>query len=66
MRHSKRIRKSPQPYEPGVEATKQWKNDDVAIIFYMIQDWYLNSNVYTDEILSLLSEWDAKYFMNAP
>ena len=32
----------------------------------MIQDRYLNSNVDTGDILSLLSEWDAEYCMDTP
>ena len=32
----------------------------------MIQDRYLNSNVDTDDILSLLAEWDAEYCMDTP
>ena len=32
----------------------------------MIQDRDLNSNVDTDDILSLLDEWDEEYFMDTP
>ena len=32
----------------------------------MIQDGVFNRNVYTDEILSLLAEWDAEYCMYTP
>ena len=32
----------------------------------MIQDRYLNINVDTDDILSLLAEWDAEDFMDTP
>ena len=32
----------------------------------MIQDRYLNSNVYTDDILSLLDEWNAEDCMDTP
>ena len=32
----------------------------------MIQDRYINSNVYTDDILSLLTEWDAEDCMDTP
>ena len=32
----------------------------------MIQDGYLNRNVDTNDILPLLDEWDAKYFMDMP
>ena len=58
VRRSERIRKSPQRYDPGFEAVREWKNDDVAIIAYIIQDGSFNSNVDTDKILSLLAEWD--------
>ena len=58
VRHSKRIRNSPQWYNPVFGAAREWKNDDVASIFYMIQDRDLDSNVDTDDILSLLAEWD--------
>ena len=59
MRRSKRIRKSPQRYDPVFGAARKWKNEVFASIVYMIQDVYLNINVYTDDILPLLSEWDA-------
>ena len=32
----------------------------------MIQDGGFNYKVYMDEILSLLAEWDAEYFMDTP
>ena len=32
----------------------------------MIHDRDLNSNVDTDDILSILAEWDAKYCMDTP
>ena len=32
----------------------------------MIQDGDLNINVYTDEILLLMAEWDAEYCMDIP
>ena len=46
MRRSECIRNSPQRYNPGIGATREWNND-------------LDSNVDTDDILSLLAEWDA-------
>ena len=52
LRRSKCIRKSPQWYEPGFGATREWNNDAVASIVYMIQDGYLNSNVDTNDTLS--------------
>ena len=46
MRRSECIRNSPQRYNPRFGATREWNND-------------LDSNVDTDDILSLLAEWDA-------
>ena len=66
MRRSKRIRNSPQRYNPGFRAAREWKNDAVASIFYMIQDRDLDIIVDTDDILSLLAERDAEYFMDTP
>ena len=57
MRHSKCIRNYPQRYNPG--AAREWKNNAVESIVYMIQDRDFDSNVDTDVILSLLSDWDA-------
>ena len=59
MRRSERIRKYPQQYKPVFGAAREWNNDAVASIVYMIQDGYLNINVDTDDILLLLAEWDA-------
>ena len=59
VRRSKRIRNSPQRYNPGFGAAREWKNDAVASIVYMIQDRDFDSNVDTDDILLLLAEWDA-------
>ena len=56
VRRSERIRNSPQRYNPGFGAAREWKNDAVASIVYMIQYRYLNDNVDTDDILSLLAE----------
>ena len=56
VRRSKRIRNSPQRYDPGFGAARERKKDAVASIVYMIQDRDLNSNVVTDDILSLLAE----------
>ena len=66
VRRSERIRNFPQRFNPGFGAAREWKNDDVASIFYMIQDRYHNSNVDTYAILSLLAEWDAEYCMDTP
>ena len=59
VRHSERIRNFPQRYNPGFGAAREWKNDAVACIVYMIQERDFYSNIDTDDILSLLAEWDA-------
>ena len=66
VRRSKRIRKSPQQYNPLFGAAIEWNNDAVASIVYMIQDRGLNSSVDTYDILSLLAEWDSEAFMDMP
>ena len=66
VRRSERIRNSPQRYNPGFGAAVEWKNDVVASIFYLIQDRDFDVNVDTDEILSLLAEWDAVDCMDTP
>ena len=66
VRRSEHIRKSPQQYKPGFGAAREWNDEAVASIAYMIQDGYLNSNVDTDFILSLLAEWDAEDCMDTP
>ena len=58
VRRSELIRNSPQRYNPGFGAAREWKNNNVASIVYMIQDRDFDSNVDTDNILSLLAEWD--------
>ena len=55
-RRSERTRNSPQWYNPGFGAAREWNNDAVASIVYMIQDRDIDSNVDTADILSLLSE----------
>ena len=55
MRRSERIRNSPQRYKPGFWAAREWKNNAVASIVYIIQDRDFDSNVDTDDILSLLA-----------
>ena len=50
-RRSKRIRNYPQRYDPGFGAAREWKNDAVASIVYMIQERGLNRNVDTYDIL---------------
>ena len=66
VRRSERIRNYLQRYNPGFGAVIDWKNDDVAIIAYMIQDKDHNSNVDTYDILSLLVEWGAEDCMDTP
>ena len=66
VRRSERIRNSPQRYYPGFGAAREWKNDAVASIVYMIQDRDINSNLDMDETLSLLAEWDAEDCMDTP
>ena len=38
VRRSERIIKYPQRYNPGFGDAREWKNDSVASIVYMIQD----------------------------
>ena len=66
VRSSEHIINAPQRYNPVFGAAREWKNDDVASILYMIQDRDINSNVDMDDILSLLSEWSAEYCMYTP
>ena len=66
VRRSERIRNSPQRYNPGFGADREWNNDAVASIVYMIQDRDLDNNVDTDDIISLLAEWDAECCMDTP
>ena len=63
-RYSERIRNSPQRYDPGFGPAREWNNDAVESIVYMIQDGDMNRNVYTYEILLLLAEWDAEDCMD--
>ena len=66
VRRSERIINSPQRYNPGFGAAREWKNDTVASIVYMIQDRDLNSNVDTDNILLLLDELYAEDYIDKP
>ena len=66
VRHSERIRKSPQRYEPGLGAAREWKYDVFSSIVHIIRDGYLNSNIDTNDILSLLDEWYAEDCMYIP
>ena len=60
MRRSKRIRNSPQQYNPGFGTAREWNNDAITSIVYMIQDRDLDRNVDKDNILSLLGEIEQK------
>ena len=64
VRRSERIINYPQRYNPGFGANREWKNDDVASIVYMIQDRDLNSNIDMDNILLLMAKWDAEDCMD--
>ena len=66
VRHYECIRNSPQWYNPVLGADREWNNDDVASIVYMIQGVYLNINVDTGYILSLLADWGAEDCMDTP
>ena len=50
----------PQRCNPEFGAAREWNNNAVASIVYMIQDRDYDSNVDMDDILSLLDEWDAE------
>ena len=48
---SKRIRKSPQRYDPGFGTARECNSDDIAILVYMIRDGGYDINVDRDDIL---------------
>ena len=60
------VRSSPHQYNPWFGAAREWKNDAVASIVYMIQDRDININVDTYDILLLLADWDAEDCMDTP
>ena len=60
VRRSECIRSYPQRYNPVFGAAREWKNNAVASIVYMIQYRDYNSNIDKYDILSLLDEWDAE------
>ena len=66
VKRSERIRNYPQRYNPGFGAAREWKNEAVARIVYMIQDRDFYGNVNTDNILSLLADRDAEDCMDTP
>ena len=45
------MRKSQQRHNPGFGASREWKNNTVASIVYMIKYGGLNINVDMDDIL---------------
>ena len=64
VRRSEHIIKYPQQYDPGFGASREWKNEAVSSIVYMIQYGDLNINVDTDDILFLMAEWYAEDCMD--
>ena len=66
VRRSERIRILSQRFNPKFGAVTEWKSNAVANIVYIIQDRDYDSNVDTDDILSLLAEWDAEDCMYTP
>ena len=66
VRRSECIRNSPQRYNPVFGAAREWKNNAVASIVYMIQDREYDINVDTDDILSLPAEWETEDCMDIP
>ena len=56
VRRSESIRNSPQRYNLGFGAAREWKNGVVESIVYMIQDRDIDSNADTGDILSLLDD----------
>ena len=66
VRRSERTRNFPQRFNPGFGAAREWKNDAVASIVYMIQDRYFDRNVDTDDILLLLAKWDSEDCIDTP
>ena len=55
-----------QRYEPGLGSAREWNNDAVESMVYMIQDGDFNITVDTDGILLLLDEWYKEYCMDTP
>ena len=51
VRRYESIINSPQPYNQVFGAAREWKNEDVESIVYMIQDMDINRNVDTYDIL---------------
>ena len=47
-RRSEHIRNFPQRFNPEFRSAREWKNDAVASIVYMIQDRDFDSNVDMD------------------
>ena len=66
IRRSKHTIKSPQRYDPGFRADREWKSDNLASIVYMIKYEDFNSNVDTNDILSLMDELYSEEYMYDP
>ena len=64
--HSKRIRTLSQRYDLGCGVVREWGNDDVSSIVYMIQYGDHNTNIDINYILLLLSELDEEDCMYTP
>ena len=64
VRCSKRIRKYSHQYETVFGSSREWNSDAIASIVYMIQYGYFNKNEDTDDILSLLGDWDKEDYMD--
>ena len=58
--------KYPQWYNPWFGASREWQNDVVASIVYMIQHVYININVDKNDIISLLAGQDSEDCMDTP
>ena len=56
MRHSKCNRKPPQRFDPVFQVIREWKSDDAASLFYILQHGDCGSNIDTYNILSLLAD----------
>ena len=66
VRRSEQIINYPQWYNLRFGAARDWNNDAIASIVYMIQDRDINSNVDMYDILLLMAGWDAEDCMDAP
>ena len=60
------MRKSPHRHDPLFGSSREWNNDAVASVVYVIQDEDINRNLDMYDILFLLDEWDAEDCMDMP